>query len=122
VDRVPLTEEEIRAATMGDPQQLDGRIVLVGYDPDWPRLFQREADRIRTAIGYRALRIEHVGSTSVPGLCAKPRIDIVLVVADSSDEPAYVPAMELAGYAIRIREPNWFQHRMFNRPDADTNH
>jgi GrpB-like predicted nucleotidyltransferase (UPF0157 family) len=119
--RVPLTDAEIRAATVGEAPRLDGRIELVDYDPDWPRQFQREADRIRTVLGDQALRIEHVGSTSVPGLCAKPRIDIVLVVPDSSDEPAYVPAMEQAGYRLRIREPDWFQHRVIKGPDTDTN-
>jgi GrpB-like predicted nucleotidyltransferase (UPF0157 family) len=119
--RVPLSDDEIRAANVGEAPRLDGRVELVDYDPDWPRLFQREADRIRSVLGDRALCIEHVGSTSVPGLCAKPRIDIVLVVADSSDEPAYVPAMEQAGYPLCIREPDWFEHRVFKGPETDTN-
>jgi GrpB-like predicted nucleotidyltransferase (UPF0157 family) len=75
------------------------------YDPLWPEVFGREADRVRSLLGCQALRIEH-GSTSVPGLAAKPIIDILLVVADSSDEPAYVPILESAGYSLRIREPN----------------
>jgi GrpB-like predicted nucleotidyltransferase (UPF0157 family) len=119
--RVPMTDAEIRAATVGEPPRLDAQVELVDYDPEWPRLFQREADRIRSVLRARALRIEHVGSTSVPGLCAKPRIDIVLVVPDSSDEPAYVPAMEQAGYPLRIREPDWFEHRVFKGPGTDTN-
>ncbi len=69
----------------------------------------------------RALRIEHAGSTSVPGLAAKPIIDIVLVVADSADEDAYARALESAGYVLRIREPDWFEHRMFKGPGADIN-
>jgi GrpB-like predicted nucleotidyltransferase (UPF0157 family) len=72
-------------------------------------------------LGSGALRIEHAGSTSVPRLAAKPVIDIVLVVADSSDEGAYVPAIESAGYPLRIREPHWYEHRMFNGPDTDVN-
>jgi GrpB-like predicted nucleotidyltransferase (UPF0157 family) len=87
----------------------------------WPEVFRRETDRIRTLLGCRALQIEHIGSTSVPGLAAKPIIDILLVVADSSDEPAYVPILERAGYSLRIREPNWHQHRMFKGPAADIN-
>jgi GrpB-like predicted nucleotidyltransferase (UPF0157 family) len=67
------------------------------------------------------LQLEHAGSTSVPGLAAKPVIDIVLVVAGSADEPAYVPALESAGYWIKIREPNWFEHRMLKGPDTDIN-
>jgi GrpB-like predicted nucleotidyltransferase (UPF0157 family) len=64
--------------------------------------------------------VEHVGSTSVPGLAAKPVIDILLAVPDSSDERAYVPALQAAGYVLRIREPDRFEHRMFNGPDTDT--
>ena len=121
VERAPSTEYEIRAATVGELTPLAGPIQIADYDPQWPRLFQREADRIRAALGGRALLIEHAGSTSVPGLAAKPRIDIVLVVADSADEPAYVPTLEAAGYVLRIREPDWYQHRVFKGPDTDTN-
>jgi GrpB-like predicted nucleotidyltransferase (UPF0157 family) len=95
--------------------------VLATYDPDWPRLFSREADRLRAALGPAALRIEHVGSTSVPGLMAKPVIDVLLVVPDSADEPGYVPQLEAAGYVLRIREPEWFEHRLFRGPDTDVN-
>ena len=62
-----------------------------------------------------------MGSTSVPGLVAKPRIDVLLVVPDSADEPAYVPALEAAGYVLRIRESDWHEHRVFKGPDTDTN-
>jgi len=79
----------------------------VDYDPEWARRFQLEANAIKSALGAGALRIEHVGSTSVPDLPAKPIIDIVLVVADSSREIEYVPALEKAGYLLRIREPGW---------------
>jgi GrpB-like predicted nucleotidyltransferase (UPF0157 family) len=117
-----VTEEQLWAATVGgEPKRLDGPVVLVAYDPEWPGLFVREAERVRTALGERALLLEHVGSTSVPGLAAKPRIDILLVVADSADEPAYVPAMEAAGYVLHNREPDWFEHRMFKGPDTDIN-
>jgi GrpB-like predicted nucleotidyltransferase (UPF0157 family) len=81
-------------------------VILVDYDAEWPRLFAREEARVREALGEKALHVEHTGSTSVPGLAAKPVIDIVLVVADSTDEPAYVPALEAAGYVLRALEPN----------------
>jgi GrpB-like predicted nucleotidyltransferase (UPF0157 family) len=96
-------------------------IPLVDYDPRWPDLFQREADRIRTALGRRALRIEHAGSTSVPGLVAKPVVDIILAVADSADEESYVPALAGGGYLLSIREPGWHEHRMLKGPAADSN-
>jgi GrpB-like predicted nucleotidyltransferase (UPF0157 family) len=92
---------------------LPSRILIVEYDPRWPDLFAREAARIRSALGSRAQRIEHAGSTSVPGLAAKPVVDVVLVVADSADEDAYAPALKAAGYVLSIREPHWYEHRMF---------
>lgn len=118
---VPLTDEQILAAHVGELAPLVGPIHIVDYDPEWPQLFEREAKRIQAALGNRVVLIEHVGSTSVPGLAAKPRIDVLLVVADSADEPAYVPALEAAAYVLRIREPDWYEHRMFNGPDTDVN-
>ena len=117
----PLTEEQIRAYTIGEPEPLAGRVLIVAYDPQWPELFKREAERIRAALGDRALRIEHTGSTAVQGLAAKPIIDVLLVVSDSGVEGAYVPALEAAGYVLRIREANWFEHRMFKGPDTEIN-
>ncbi|EQD76402.1 protein belonging to Uncharacterized protein family UPF0157, partial [mine drainage metagenome] len=114
-----MSEEQIRRATIGEPTRLNGPVRLVEYDPRWPEQFAREAERIRTALGERAIRIEHVGSTSVPGLAAKPIIDILLVVANSADEPSYVPDLEAAGYVLRIREPHWHEHRLFKRPDME---
>ena len=106
---------------LGADPRLDGPVTLVAYSPQWPSQFEGEAKRIRSALGERALVIEHVGSTSVPGLIAKPVIDICLVVADSADEPAYVPSLERAGYVLRIREPEWFEHRLLNGPDIAVN-
>jgi GrpB-like predicted nucleotidyltransferase (UPF0157 family) len=116
-----MTEQQLRQVTIGEPTRLDGPIALVEYDPGWPVQFAREAARIRESLGTRAIRIEHVGSTSVPGLVAKPIIDILLVVAASADEPAYRPALESAGYVLRIREPDWHQHRLFKGPDTNIN-
>jgi GrpB-like predicted nucleotidyltransferase (UPF0157 family) len=90
-------------------------------DPAWPQLYQQEAARIRWVLGDRVMRLEHVGSTSVPGLPAKPIVDLVLEVPDAADEAAYLPAMAAAGYVLRLREPHWHQHRLFKGPDADIN-
>ena len=76
---------------------------------------------LRRALGDRVLRLEHIGSTSVPGLAAKPIIDMCLVLADTSDEAGYVPALEAAGYTLWIRVPDWFEHRLFKGPDTDVN-
>lgn len=86
-------------------------IDVVEADPSWPAQFDELARRIRFALGDRVLAVEHVGSTSVPDLPAKPIIDIDLTVADSSDESTYVPSLERAGFVLRIREPSWHQHR-----------
>jgi GrpB-like predicted nucleotidyltransferase (UPF0157 family) len=98
----------------------DGPVTLAEPDPAWADWYAREEARIRRALGSRALQIEHVGSTSVPGLCAKPVIDIVLSVADSADEATYVPDLEAAGYELHLREPEWHEHRFLrdHHPDV----
>jgi GrpB-like predicted nucleotidyltransferase (UPF0157 family) len=119
---VPLrSDEDLQEARVGPIVPHNAPITLADYDPQWPALFAREADRIRALLGDRAVLVEHAGSTSVPGLAAKPIIDIVLAVPDSADESAYVPTMEAAGYVLRVREPDWFEHRMFKGPDTDIN-
>jgi GrpB-like predicted nucleotidyltransferase (UPF0157 family) len=106
-----VDDEQIRAVSVGEVPTYQ-EIVLVEYDPQWPALFEQAASQIREALGDAALQIHHVGSTSVPGLMAKPLIDINLVVADTTAEQAYVPKLEAAGYVLRVREPDWFEHRM----------
>lgn len=117
----PRSDEELQKSMVVELKPHNAPITLVEYDPSWPDLFEQEAGRIRSALGNEALQIEHVGSTSVPGLCAKPIIDILLVVKDSADETSYVPALEAAGYTLKIREPDWFEHRLFKGPDTDIN-
>jgi GrpB-like predicted nucleotidyltransferase (UPF0157 family) len=101
------------------PVRADGPIRLADSDPGWGAQYAREAKRIRAALGPRAVRIEHVGSTSVPGLAAKPLIDIVLVVADSAKEDEYLPDLETAGYTLQFREPDWHEHRVLRDHDPD---
>ncbi|MFZ1022737.1 MAG: GrpB family protein [Thermoplasmata archaeon] len=120
-DPASPSEEHLREVTVGELRPHNAPVLLVDYDPAWPQHFVREARRIRIALGARALQIEHVGSTSVPGLMAKPIIDILLVVASSADEPSYIPQLEAAGYALRIREPDWHQHRLLKGPDINVN-
>jgi GrpB-like predicted nucleotidyltransferase (UPF0157 family) len=121
-DDAPLTSEhELASVTVGPLERLDGPVYLTGPDRAWPDLFAREAARVRTALGRRVLLLEHVGSTSVAGLIAKPIIDIALVVPDSAAETSYAPALEAAGYRLRIRTPDWEEHRMFKGPDTDVN-
>ncbi len=119
--RKPTSEEEIQAYTVGELKRHDAPVTIVEYDPQWPVLFAREEARIRAALGDKVVRLEHTGSTSVPGLAAKPIIDMTLVVPDSSDESSYVPQLEAAGYRLVIREPDWFEHRVFKGPDTNVN-
>jgi GrpB-like predicted nucleotidyltransferase (UPF0157 family) len=114
-------ERDLAEIWIGGPQRLSGPIEIREYDPAWPALFEREAARIREVLGDRVVRLEHVGSTSVPGLPAKPIVDIGLEVPDSAAEDRYVPDLEAAGYVLRIREPRWFEHRVFKGPDTDVN-
>jgi GrpB-like predicted nucleotidyltransferase (UPF0157 family) len=114
-------DDYMRSVTIGARRRVDGPIHLADYDPAWPTLYEREASRIRALLNERVLLLEHAGSTSVPGLAAKPIVDIVLGVADPADEPSYVPPMEAGGYVLRIREPDWHQHRVFKGPDTDIN-
>lgn len=119
--QTPLSEDYLRAHTIGELTPLSVPVRVVDYDPEWPHRFQDEATKIQAAVGGRALRIEHVGSTAVPDLPAKPIIDIILVVADSTNEAGYVDALEKAGYRLRIREPGWHEHRMFKEPENNVN-
>ena len=90
--------------------------VISDYDHAWPLRFAELEARIRSALGNTALAVEHIGSTSVPQLAAKPIIDVLVVVANLEDEPSYVPAMEDAGFVLRVRESG---HRMFRTPVRD---
>jgi GrpB-like predicted nucleotidyltransferase (UPF0157 family) len=112
----PQTDAEIEAAMVGDKRIINSTIELVPYDPEWQVQFEQLRKQIRQILKDQVLLLEHVGSTSVPGLSAKPVIDMVLVVKDSSDEASYVRPLENIGYTLRIREPEWYQHRVLCPP------
>jgi GrpB-like predicted nucleotidyltransferase (UPF0157 family) len=116
-----FSEESMREAWVVEPPKLTGPVLITDYDPAWPALFDREAERIRSILGDRIVLMEHVGSTSVQGLAAKPIIDILLVVADPADEPSYVAPLEAHGYRLVIREPDWYEHRALKGPDININ-
>ena len=101
--------EEIAQARVGAPAA--DVIEVVDYDPSWPSAYDTLRSRILHALGDAVLCVEHVGSTSVPGLAAKPVIDIDLTVADSGEEAAWLPALEGLGMELTVREPEWEQHR-----------
>jgi GrpB-like predicted nucleotidyltransferase (UPF0157 family) len=112
-----MTDEPLETGLIGGVEKREIRIV--DYDTDWPKMFETHAKIIADALGGSALRIEHIGSTSVPGLAAKAIIDILVVVPDSAAESAYLPQMEAAGYVLRVREPDWHEHRMFRTTAKD---
>jgi GrpB-like predicted nucleotidyltransferase (UPF0157 family) len=127
---VPTNEEITGSHDPGRPDSdawVDGyvqtpfHLEVVEYDDGWPADFARVAARVRDALGDAVLEINHVGSTSVPGLPAKPVIDVDLVVADPADEAAYVPALVTEGFVHTIREPWWHEHRLLRGQDPVTN-
>ena len=91
-------------------------ITIADHDPAWPARFDRERARIEDALGGVARRIEHIGSTAVPGLAAKPIVDILVTVENPDDEAAFAPSLGNAGYELRVRERG---HRMFRTPQRD---
>lgn len=96
-------------------------LVLMDHDPGWIDAYSELSLRVRGALGFGVLALEHVGSTCVPDLLAKPIIDIDLTVADPDDEDAYVPRLEAVGFGLRVREPWWYRHRMLRAEDPWAN-
>ena len=95
-------------------------IRIEDYDDEWPRRFAEAEGLIRGALGDRVCELHHVGSTAVPGLPAKPFVDVDLVVTDPADEASYVPDLEAAGFSHRIREPWWHEHRLLQYDEPRT--
>ncbi len=116
-----MDDEQIEAVTVGSSPPQYQEIVIADYDPIWPHWYESAAFRIRAALGDKVLQLDHVGSTSVRGLPAKPLIDINMAVADTTDEDAYVPPLEAIGYELRVREPDWHEHRLLRGFDPPVN-
>lgn len=114
-----MTDAYLAAVTIGAREPLNDTIDLAPHDPAWAAKYVLLAGRIRGALAGKILRLEHVGSTSVPGLSAKPVIDVVLAVSNSADEAAYVPPLVERGFVLRIREPDWFEHRLLKTPECN---
>jgi GrpB-like predicted nucleotidyltransferase (UPF0157 family) len=114
-------DDYLSSVTIGERKPRNSTIYLASYDPDWPNQFSRLAEEVHQGLGEQVLLLEHVGSTSVPGLAAKPIIDMLLVVADSADESSYVPRLERRGFVLRIREPGWHEHRLLKAPEIKGN-
>ena len=115
------SEAEIMVGRVGAVERIDAPVLLVEPDPQWPATAAGQVDDNKRVHGDGAQLVEHAGSTSVPGLAAKPLIDLVLAVPDPTDEAAYVPALEELGYQLRVREPDWHQHRLLRLTDPVVN-
>ena len=91
-------------------------LVIAPYDESWPATYLVHRTRILRAVGDAAVAVEHIGSTSVPGLAAKPVVDVLLTVPDITDESSYLAPLLAEGYELRVREPG---HRMVRTPQRD---
>jgi len=112
-------DDAIARARVGvHPQTL---VEVVASDERWPAQFDAVRRLVLDTLGDTVVAVEHIGSTSVPGLWAKPIVDIDLTVPDSADEASYLPALENAGFNLRVREPDWEEHRLFKLLEPDTN-
>lgn len=116
-----MTDHQAGVEFVRPRAQHNATIVLADPDPCWPRQYDQVAASISAAIGERALVLEHVGSTSVPGLPAKPVLDVLLLVTDPTDEASYVPDLETAGFLLHLREPGWHQHRLLRHQSPAAN-
>ena len=113
------TPEQMAAALVGEPPATWQSIIIEDYDPAWADRFATASLLLGETLSSLIIAIEHVGSTSVPGLPAKPIIDIDLLIEDTADESRYLPALEELGYRLILREPWWYGHRMLVSPAED---
>ncbi len=121
VQRFHGTPEQLDAGLVGEPPRSWASVVIEEYDPAWARRFIGVRSSLTEALDGLIIGVEHVGSTAVPGLAAKPVLDVDLVIEDTDDEAAYLPALERLGYRLVLREPWWHGHRMLVGPAEDIN-
>ena len=109
-----LTDADLDSVLIGGREHRP--IVVVGYDERWPSRYEGLAQQVVASLKGQEVSVHHIGSTAVPGLAAKPIIDLLLVVQDVEAERDYVQHLEEAGFVLRVREPG---HRMFRTPKRD---
>ena len=120
-DRSVLTPEEItrhhgqREVIYVGARPTDYTLRVEEPDPTWPQQYAALEAEVRTVLGERVIEIQHIGSTAVPGLPAKPIIDVDLTVPDPTAESSYVPDLERLGLVHWLTEPDWHQHRLLKR-------
>lgn len=112
--RKPRRPDAGTAELIGGPERLE--VELHNYDAAWPDIYLTHRSRILAALTPATVEIAHIGSTSVPGLAAKPIVDVVVAVEDITAEEDYLAPLLAAGYQLRVREPG---HRMVRTPARD---
>jgi GrpB-like predicted nucleotidyltransferase (UPF0157 family) len=120
-ERFHGTPEQMAIALVGESPARWQSIVVEDYDPAWVDRFAAVRASLEAALGGLITGVEHIGSTAVPGLSAKPIIDVDLLIDDTSDESRYLPALERIGFRLVLREPWWHGHRMLVSATADVN-
>ncbi|MET0783280.1 MAG: GrpB family protein [Leifsonia flava] len=113
-NRIPRRPDVTTLELVGGAEALT--VDLNDYDERWPEMYLEHRRRITDALAGSDVAIEHIGSTAVPGLAAKPIIDIVVAVDDITAEEDYLDALLAAGYELRVREP---RHRLVRTPARD---
>ncbi|MBM0204869.1 GrpB family protein [Micromonospora sp. STR1s_5] len=121
VQRFHGTAEQVDAGLVGEPPRTWESVVIEEYDRSWAQRFIAVRSSLTEALGDLIISVEHIGSTAVPGLAAKPVIDVDLVIEDTAEEATYLPALERLGYRLVLREPWWHGHRMLLSPAEDVN-
>ncbi|MFI6068533.1 GrpB family protein [Micromonospora sp. NPDC051227] len=121
VQRFHGTAEQVDAGLVGEPPRTWESVVIEEYDRSWAHRFIAVRSSLTEALGDLIISVEHIGSTAVPGLAAKPVIDVDLVIEDTAEEATYLPALERLGYRLVLREPWWHGHRMLLSPAEDVN-
>lgn len=112
--RGPRRPDVTTLELIGGPEKL--QVHLHSADERWPEMFAEHRARILAALAGSEVEVEHIGSTSVPGLAAKPIVDIVVAVDDITAEEDYLDPLLNAGYELRVREP---RHRLVRTPARD---
>ncbi|MEU8330087.1 GrpB family protein [Micromonospora sp. NPDC048839] len=121
VQRFHGTPEQVDAGLVGEPPRTWESVVIEEYDPAWAQRFRAVRSSLTEALGGLVISLEHVGSTAVPQLAAKPVIDVDLVIEDTAEESGYLPALAQLGYRLVLREPWWHGHRMLLSSAEDVN-
>jgi GrpB-like predicted nucleotidyltransferase (UPF0157 family) len=120
-ERFEGSAEQDAVALVGESPAFFDSVLIEDYDPAWADHFATASSGLEDRLGDLVVSVDHVGSTSVPGLAAKPIVDVDLRLADTEDERLYLPQLEALGYRLVLREPWWHGHRMLVSAEEGVN-